>query len=98
MGSPGDVLFLGRACARALAAQRPHQVLRTLLPVRAIALVVAVAVSVPSVAHAYCRRSNCGGAAGTVCVPARADDCGAPVHWRTEPVPYQITRYPITRS
>src|SRR5690348_6007069 len=58
----------------------------------ALALAVVGLVAASPAAQAYCRRSNCDGVAGTRCAPARADDCGVPVHWPAAPVPYQITR------
>src|SRR5689334_23898125 len=58
----------------------------------ALALALAGLAATSPGAHAYCRRSNCDGVAGTRCVPAHADDCGVPVHWPAAAVPYQITR------
>jgi hypothetical protein len=61
--------------------------MRTPVPAVAAALLLAST----SAAHAFCRKSECGGTAGTRCVPARADDCGTPVAWPDGRVPHAVT-------
>lgn len=46
----------------------------------------------PSRAEAYCRTSACGTKTGTLCTPARADDCGVGTFWPTPCTSFTIQK------
>ncbi len=58
---------------------------------RALAALLAL-LAVP--ARAYCLRSVCEGREATLCAPAHASDCGAPVRWASRCVSFSLHRAP----
>jgi hypothetical protein len=60
---------------------------------RLLGLALALALSMPAAAQAYCRTSACGSAGtGNLCTPALPDDCGIALAWRSPCISFSMQK------